>query len=74
MAQHKKIELNSSNLNQFLNMLRASDAAELIKECFSAEDMKDAIKFIFNKRNFPTNQRLERFMNRKAKLEIPSDN
>jgi len=74
MIKHRKIEINNENLSVFLRLIKKDDALKMIEECFSFEDMKLSIKFIFEKRNYPTNEKLEKFINRKAKLEIKSNN
>lgn len=74
MIKHRKIEINNENLSVFLRLIKKDDALKMIEECFSFEDIKLSIKFIFEKRNYPTNEKLEKFINRKAKLEIKSNN
>lgn len=67
MTKHPRIEINKDVLKTFLSLLRKDDAVEMIDKCFSFEDMKVAIMYIFEQKNFNTNDRLEKFINKKSK-------
>lgn len=74
MAPHRKIEINNATLTEFLRLIKTEEAIEMIMSSFSLKDMKEAIWYIYNQKNFRTNNNLERYMNKKAHLEIPEDN
>lgn len=74
MAPHRKIEISNATLTGFLRLIKTDEAIEMIKYSFSLKDMKEAIWHIYNQKNLSTNNNLERYMNKKAHLEIPEDN
>lgn len=74
MPKIRKIQINNAVMAEFLRLVKTDEALEMIKSSFTLQDMKDSIKFIYEKRNFTTNDRMERFLNTKAHLEIPDEN
>lgn len=74
MGRRRKIELNSAVLVEFLRLVKKEEALRMIEYALTLQDMKDAIRFIYDKKNFETNDRMERYLNSKAHLEIPDEN
>jgi hypothetical protein len=63
MTRHPKIDVNEKIIKDIAKSLEKTHLTNLMTETFTKQDMINAIVFIWNQRNLPTNDKIEKYIN-----------